>query len=1089
MDLKSGPFRRAQIALVSVLALVMGLFVAVGSASAPATAADMSQFRAGNIIADALFFDGNAMSVAEVQAFLNAKVPSCAGGYVCLKNYTETTRTIAGNPMCSTYQGAANESAATIIYKVGKACGISQRTILVMLQKEQGLVTSTAPSSGRFRSAMGAGCPDTAACDSEYYGFFNQVHYGSYQLKRYTQPAGTGAGTAWDTRFDLWKPVGQVSNLLYSPVRDGAGNYACGTKPVLIENQATHALYIYTPYTPNQAALNAGYGLGDGCSAYGNRNFYNYYSDWFGSTQTAAPILKANPGITGQPGVGSTLTASPGEWVGSPTPTITYQWQACAANVPATTSTQPANCTVRTAGVTYVPTASDVGKFVTVKVVAANTRGSVTLWTPSTAGPVGSPTLTTAPVLSGAAAVGAAATVNAGTWGGTPTRYDYQWFVCTADVPGPTSFAPAGCSAISGATSATLSVTSAAWGKALSARVSATNASGTNAVWTASRAVTLDPYVTGAARTGAALTGVIGQWLGATSFPPVPTDGPTYGSGYPVKAIQTYTSRAGFPTDVDGIFGPQTQGNVALYQAKYGLAADGVVGPGTWAHMVSSNTPSTYVLQWQRCSAPLVAPANVQPTTCADIAGQTAAAYTATAADVGTYVSLRVTATRGAIVERRWSVTTAVVVDSTIPTPTPTPTPTPSPTPTAIVNPPTITGVATTVGLLTAATGQWLGAPTAAIPTDGPTYSANAYSVKAIQTYLTRAGIATTVDGAYGPGTAASVKTFQTRNGLTSDGIVGPATWNKMQALKLYTTYQTQWIRCPAAIPTATVTGPVNCTDITAATTTTYRPVAADSSAYLAIRVFGESGTQSATRWSASTALVPAATPTPTSTPTPSATASPSATPTPTPTTSTPTPSATASPSATPTPTPTPTPTSTVPTPAKSPTASGTAKVGQSLLATSGEWLGAPTPAIPADGPTYGANRYPVKSIQTYLTRAGFATTADGAYGAQTTANVRAFQSKYGLLSDGQVGPVSWSKMLSLKLYTSYSYQWVSCSTAIAVATVTAPTGCSDIAAATSSTYVLKAAEVGKNIAVKVTGVKGATTESRWSASTGAVIP
>src|SRR3712207_8314109 len=47
------------------------------------------------------------------------------------------------------------------------------------------------PRTNAYRSAMGAGCPDTAACDANYYGFFNQVHYGAYLLKRYTQPAGT----------------------------------------------------------------------------------------------------------------------------------------------------------------------------------------------------------------------------------------------------------------------------------------------------------------------------------------------------------------------------------------------------------------------------------------------------------------------------------------------------------------------------------------------------------------------------------------------------------------------------------------------------------------------------------------------------------------------------------------------------------------------------------------------------------------------------------------------------------------------------------------------------------------------------------
>ena len=50
-------------------------------------------------------------------------------------------------------------------------------------------------------------------------------------------------------------------------------------------NQATANVYYYTPYQPNSTALAAGYGTGDSCSAYGNRNFYNYFTDWFGSTR------------------------------------------------------------------------------------------------------------------------------------------------------------------------------------------------------------------------------------------------------------------------------------------------------------------------------------------------------------------------------------------------------------------------------------------------------------------------------------------------------------------------------------------------------------------------------------------------------------------------------------------------------------------------------------------------------------------------------------------------------------------------------------------------------------------------------------
>ena len=92
--------------------------------------------------------------------------------------------------------------------------------------------------------------------------------------------------------FTYYAP-GKTWNILYHP------NRACGSAPVRVENKATAALYYYTPYQPNRAALNAGYGSGDGCSSYGNRNFYQFFTDWFGSTQTAggaAATLAQVPG-------------------------------------------------------------------------------------------------------------------------------------------------------------------------------------------------------------------------------------------------------------------------------------------------------------------------------------------------------------------------------------------------------------------------------------------------------------------------------------------------------------------------------------------------------------------------------------------------------------------------------------------------------------------------------------------------------------------------------------------------------------------------------------------------------------------------
>lgn len=280
---------RASIGVVAVLVLAAG--VAGGTASAAATGvstaegvsaasvadssvrklADLSQFRPGNIVSDAVFFDAASMSEAEIQSFLESKVPSCRSGYTCLKDYYVQTRAISADAMCGAYSGGGVERASRVIYKVAQACGINPQVILVMLQKEQGLITSTAPSAWAYQAAMGQGCPDTAACDARYYGLFNQVYGGAWQMKRYANPPGT-------SNYFTWYAPGKTWNVRYHP------NSACGSGQVFIENQATANLYYYTPYQPNAAALSAGYGLGDSCSSYGNRNFFNYFTDWFGPT-------------------------------------------------------------------------------------------------------------------------------------------------------------------------------------------------------------------------------------------------------------------------------------------------------------------------------------------------------------------------------------------------------------------------------------------------------------------------------------------------------------------------------------------------------------------------------------------------------------------------------------------------------------------------------------------------------------------------------------------------------------------------------------------------------------------------------------
>jgi hypothetical protein len=260
----------------ALVAVLIGTLIA-GAPSIddrPAEAANASDLDPGMIISDELFYDGAAMSESEIQRFLENAVGGRCDNSNCLAAYRADTPTRTWSfGTCSTYHGGSGESAARIIFKVQQACKLSAKVILVTLQKEQSLVTNRAPSDGVMRKAMGYGCPDTASCDSTYYGFFNQIFAAGRQLTWYGNP---------QSSFTNIK-VGQVNAIRYHP------NAACGTKDVLVKNRATAALYYYTPYTPNAAALGNLYGVGDGCSAYGNRNFWRMYVDWFGST--SAPLF------------------------------------------------------------------------------------------------------------------------------------------------------------------------------------------------------------------------------------------------------------------------------------------------------------------------------------------------------------------------------------------------------------------------------------------------------------------------------------------------------------------------------------------------------------------------------------------------------------------------------------------------------------------------------------------------------------------------------------------------------------------------------------------------------------------------------
>ncbi|MGR6965916.1 hypothetical protein ACU610_15760 [Geodermatophilus sp. URMC 61] len=271
---------RSRLRLVATCLIALGLasvFVAGSSPQQPdlTESADLRLFNPGDIIDDDVFYNPSTMSAGQIQDHLTVKGNRCTSN--CLKDYREDTWTRPADPRCRGYAGARGETAAQIIHKVAQSCGINPQVLIVMLQKEQGLVTGT-PSSTSYRAAMGFGCPDTAVCDSQYYGFFNQLYSAANQLQRYRANPGNYKYRAGMTNTISYHPATEKANNL--------NNWRCGTAQVYIQNQATAALYIYTPYVPNAAALANEYRVGDDCSSYGNRNFFSYFTDWFGSTQT-----------------------------------------------------------------------------------------------------------------------------------------------------------------------------------------------------------------------------------------------------------------------------------------------------------------------------------------------------------------------------------------------------------------------------------------------------------------------------------------------------------------------------------------------------------------------------------------------------------------------------------------------------------------------------------------------------------------------------------------------------------------------------------------------------------------------------------
>ena len=269
--------------LLVALTVITGFFGVV-FLSPQANASGVVGWQAGNIIDDSIMTRKNSMTAYQIQTFLSGKVPSCDTNGQKLSEYGGPDLNGDGKVqrwewgkakynqtkfIClKDYKVSDGRSAAKVIYDTAQKYAINPQVLIVLLQKEQGLVTDTWPLNIQYRSATGYGCPDTAPCDSQYYGLVNQLDWAAKMFRAILNNSPT-----WYTPYVLGN-----NYIQYNP------NSSCGGSTVKIENRSTQALYNYTPYQPNKGALDAGWGTAP-CGAYGNRNFYLYFTNWFGSTR------------------------------------------------------------------------------------------------------------------------------------------------------------------------------------------------------------------------------------------------------------------------------------------------------------------------------------------------------------------------------------------------------------------------------------------------------------------------------------------------------------------------------------------------------------------------------------------------------------------------------------------------------------------------------------------------------------------------------------------------------------------------------------------------------------------------------------
>lgn len=255
--------------------------------------------------------------------------------------------------------------------------------------------------------------------------------------------------------------------------------------------------------------------------------------------------------------------------------------------------------------------------------------------------------------------------------------------------------------------------------------------------------------------------------LNSSSCPTDLTQGENDGC---VTELQNLLNSHGTSLSADGIFGAGTTTAVKSFQSREGLTSDGVVGPMTKTSLYAAKVPTPISLESSQCPADLTEGENDG---CVTKLQQLLNSHGASIGVDGSFGPGTLTAVRS------FQSAHGLSADG-------------------VVGPNT---KAALDGSASSAPSP-ISLSSSSCPTDIVSGESDG-CVTELQTLLNSHGASIGVDGQFGPGTLSAVKAFQSRHGLSADGIVGPNTKSALNS---------EGNSVPSAIPLTSSSCPTNMT-------------------------------------------------------------------------------------------------------------------------------------------------------------------------------------------------------------------------------------------------------------------------------------